>query len=221
MGAKESRIPDECDAAAARRGVGRWTGGPAIVAYIAAAALAFRLATAGIYGVFVDELYFLACGEHLAWGYVDMPPLTAVQAFLARALFGDSMLAIRLLPALECAGLVLLVGALSRRLGGSRFAQGLAALAAALAPGVMAFYSILSMNAVEPLVWTGMAYALVRVIQGEPRWWVAFGAVAGLGLENKDTVLVFGFALVMALMAVPERRLMANRWFLMGGSSRS
>jgi hypothetical protein len=177
----------------------------------------FRLATAGVYGVFVDELYFFACGEHLAWGYVDMPPLTALKAWLARSLLGDSMLAIRLLPALECVGLVLLVGALARRLGGGRFAQGLAALAAALAPGVMAFYSILSMNAVEPLVWTGMVYALVRVIQGEPLWWVTFGAVAGLGLENKDTVLVFGFALVVALVAVPERRLMAHRWFLLGG----
>ena len=188
-----------------------------MVAYVAAATLAFRLATAGVYGVFVDELYFFACGEHLAWGYVDMPPLTALQACLARALFGDSMVAIRLLPALEGACLVLLVGALTRRLGGGRFAQGLAALATALAPGMMAFYSILSMNAVEPLVWTGMAYTLVRVIQGKPRWWVAFGAVAGLGLENKGTVLVFGFALIVALVALPERRLMANRWFLLGG----
>jgi hypothetical protein len=195
----------------------RFGNGCAIVACIAAATLAFRLATAGVYGVFVDELYFFACGEHLAWGYVDMPPLTALQAWLARSLFGDSMVAIRFLPALEGAGLVLLVGVLARRLGGGRFAQGLAALAAALAPGMMAFYSILSMNAVEPLVWTGMAYTLVRVIQGEPRWWVAFGAVAGLGLENKDTVLVFGFALVVALLALPERRLMANRWFLLGG----
>jgi Dolichyl-phosphate-mannose-protein mannosyltransferase len=191
--------------------------GRAIVAAVAATTLLFRLTTAGVYGVFVDELYFLACGEHLAWGYVDMPPLTALQAWLARSLFGDSMVAIRLLPALEGAGLVLLVGALARRLGGGRFAQGFSALTAALAPGLMAFYSILSMNAVEPLVWTGMAYTLVRVIQGEPRWWLAFGAVAGLGLENKDTVLVFGFAVVVALLAVPERRLMANRWFLLGG----
>jgi hypothetical protein len=200
-----------------RQPFARWTSGPAIVAYVAAAMLVFRLVTAGVYGVFVDELYFLACGEHLAWGYVDMPPLTAVQARVARSLLGESMVAIRLLPALEGAGLVLLVGAFTRRLGGGRFAQGLAALATAVAPGIMAFYSILSMNAVEPLVWTGMAYALVRVIQGEPRWWLAFGAVAGLGLENKDTVLVYGFALTLALLMVPERRLMANCWFLLGG----
>jgi hypothetical protein len=187
------------------------------VAYVAAAMLVFRLATAGVYGLFVDELYFLACGEHLAWGYVDMPPLTAVQAWLARSLFGDSMVAIRFLPALEGASLVLLVGALTRRLGGGRFAQGLAALATALAPGLLLVFSFLSMNAVEPLVWTGMAYALVRVVQGEPRWWLAFGAIAGIGLENKDTVLVYGFALVVGLLLLPGRRLMANRWFLLGG----
>jgi len=205
-------------AGAATRSSGGRPGGPAIVAAIAAAMLAFRLATSGVYGLFVDELYFLACGEHLAWGYVDMPPLTAVQAFVARALFGDSMLAIRLLPALEGSALILLVGALARRLGGGRWAQGVAALAVALAPGFLLFYSILSMNAVEPLVWTGMAYALVRVAQGEPRWWVAFGTIAGIGLENKDTVLVYGFAVVVALALLPERRLIANRWFVVGGA---
>ncbi len=204
-----------------------WTGGsaaprrdrgPAIVAAIAAAMLAFRLATSGVYGLFVDELYFLACGEHLAWGYVDMPPLTAVQAWLARSVLGGSMLAIRLLPAVEGSALILLVGALTRRLGGGRWAQAVAAFAAALAPGSLFFYGILSMNAVEPLVWTGMAYALVRVIAGEPRWWVAFGAIAGVGLENKDTALVWGFALVVALLLLPERRVMATRWFLLGGA---
>ncbi len=193
-------------------------GGPTVVAAIAAAMLAFRLATAGVYGVFVDELYFLACGEHLAWGYVDMPPLTALQAWFANSVLGGSMVALRLLPALEGSALVLLVGALVRRLGGGCRAQALAALATALAPGFLLFYSILSMNGVEPLVWTGMAYALLRVLQGEPRWWVGFGVIAGVGLENKDTALVWGFALVAGLLLLPERRVMASRWFVLGGA---
>ena len=193
-------------------------GGPVLVAAIASAMLLFRLATAGVYGIFVDELYFLACGEHLAWGYVDMPPLTAAQAWVARSLLGGSQFAIRLLPALEMSALVLLVGALVRRLGGGRWAQVTAALATSLAPVLLSFGSILSMNAVEPLVWTGMAYALVRVVHGEPRWWLAFGAIAGVGLENKDTVLVWGFAVVVALALLPERRLLASRWFLLGGA---
>ncbi|HXY41484.1 MAG TPA: hypothetical protein VEQ10_17540, partial [Vicinamibacteria bacterium] len=92
-------------------------GGAAIVGAVAAVKLALHLATASVYGFFIDELYFLACGEHLAWGYVDFPPLTAFQAWLARHLFGDSPWSIRLLPALAGAATVLLTGALARRLG--------------------------------------------------------------------------------------------------------
>src|SRR5262249_44543295 len=132
-----------------------------IVAYLSIIKLLVHLATAGAYGLFVDELYFLACGEHLAWGYVDMPPLTALQAWLARTLFGDSMLAIRLLPALAGAGLVVLTGSLARQLGGRRFAQGLAALAVLVAPGYLLVDSYLSMNSVEPLLWMGCVLVLI------------------------------------------------------------
>ncbi len=196
-----------------------WASGSAIVAAIAAGTLALHLATARVYGLFIDELYFLACGEHLAWGYVDMPPLTAAQAWLARALFGHSIVGIRLFPALAGAGLVLLAGALARELGGKRFAQGLAAFAVATAPGDLLAGSYLSMNSIEPLLWMGCALVLVRMIRtGNARLWVVFGLLAGIGLENKDTMLLFGFALVAGLLFTPERRLMANRWFVAGGA---
>jgi len=132
---------------------GRLTSGPAIVAFLAAFKLLLHLATSGVYGLFIDELYFLACGEHLAWGYVDLSPLTAFQAWLARALFGDSMLAIRLFPALAGAGLV-----------------------------------------------------------------VSAGALAGIGFWNKHTILLFGLAVIAGLLLTRERRLMANRWFVLGGA---
>jgi Dolichyl-phosphate-mannose-protein mannosyltransferase len=197
----------------------RWRSGSAVVGLIAAGTLALHLAAANVYGLFIDELYFLACGEHLAFGYVDMPPLTAAQAWLARVLFGDSMLAIRLFPALAGAGLVLLAGALARELGGRRFAQGLAALAAATAPGDLLVASYLSMNSIEPLLWMGCALVLLRIIRtGDTRLWLAFGVLAGIGLENKDTMLLFGFALISGLLLTPERRLMANRWFAAGGA---
>jgi hypothetical protein len=193
-------------------------GGPAIVAYVAGGTLLFHLATAGVYGLFVDELYFLACGEHLAWGFVDMPPLTAVQAWLARTVFGDSMLAIRFFPALAGAGIVLLTGAIVRELGGKRFAQGLAALTVALAPAYLFVGSYLSMNSVEPLIWMGCVFVLLRIIRtGNTRLWLAFGVLAGIGLENKHTVLLFGIAVVVGVLLTAERRLMANRWFLLGG----
>jgi hypothetical protein len=192
--------------------------GQAIVAYVAALKLLLLLAIAGVYGLFIDELYFLACGEHLAWGYVDMPPLTAFQAWLARALFGDSMQAIRLFPALAAAGLVLLTGAIVRQLGGGRFAQFLAALAVALAPGVLAFESYLSMNAVELVIWTACVLILIRIIKtGNTRLWPWFGLLAGIGLLNKQTIILFGFALVVSLLFTPERRLMVDRWFAVGG----
>jgi dolichyl-phosphate-mannose-protein mannosyltransferase len=190
----------------------------AIVACLAIIKLLVHLATAGVYGLFVDELYFLACGEHLAWGYVDMPPLTALQAWVARTLFGASMLAIRLLPALAGAGLVVVTGALARQLGGRRFAQGLAALAVLVAPGYLFVDSYLSMNSVEPLLWMGCALVLIRIIKsGNVRLWIWFGVLAGVGLENKQTMLLFAFALIAGLLLTTERRYVVNRWFVLGG----
>jgi hypothetical protein len=148
-----------------------------------------------------------------------MPPLTAFQAWLTRALFGDSPWSIRLFPALAGAGLVLLTGALVRALGGGRFAQGIAALAVLVAPAYLAFDSYLSMNSLEPLFWMGCAWLSVRMIQtGDVRLWLAFGLLAGVGLENKQTMLLFGFALVAGLLLAPERRLLWNRWLLAGGA---
>src|ERR1041385_3308756 len=92
----------------------RLSPGFSIVVCLAAVKLAIHLTFAGAYGLFTDELYFLACGEHLDWGYVDMPPLTGLQTFLARHLFGDSLLAIRLFPAVAGAGIVLMAGLLAR-----------------------------------------------------------------------------------------------------------
>jgi hypothetical protein len=196
----------------------RWPAGPVIVALFVAIKLLLHLATAANYGLFVDELYFLACGEHLAWGYVDMPPLTAFQAWLARALFGDSPYAIHLFPALAGAGIVLLTGVLAAELGGGRYAQALAALVALAAPSWLYIHSYLSMNSIELLLVGGCALILVRIIKtGNIRLWLGFGALTGLGMLNKHTMLMFGFAFVVSVLLTAERRLMFNRWFLAGG----
>ena len=192
--------------------------GPAIVAYVACLEFPIHLPNPLGYGFFIDELYFMACGQHLSWGYVDMPPLTALQAWAARALFGDSLLAIRIFPAIAAAGLVVITGAIVRQLGGGRFAQTLAALAVLFAPFYLSFGSYLSMNSIEPLLWMGCVMIVIRMIQtGDVRLWVWFGVLAGIGLENKDTMLLFGFAIVAGLMLTAERRLMASRWFILGG----
>jgi len=189
-----------------------------VVALLATAAFAFHIATAKLYGFFIDELYFLACGQHLAWGYVDMPPLTAFKAWLTRHLLGDSAYSIRLFPSLAAAGIVLITAAIARELGGGKFAQILAAIVTLVAPGFLTFCSYLSMNSIEPLIWGGCALIVIRIInRNDPRLWPWFGLLAGIGLLNKHTMLVFGFAIVVALLLTADRRLMFNRWFVLAG----
>src|SRR5690242_19386364 len=108
---------------------GRWTSGRAWVLYIAAVTLTAQLLTATRYGIFRDELYYIDCGKHLAWGYVDQPPLIAFIAWLERQVAGDSLFSLRFLPALAGAATVWLAGGMARAFGGCRYAQILAALA--------------------------------------------------------------------------------------------
>ncbi len=185
---------------------------------LAAVKAALPLAMPSAYGPFVDELYFFACGEHLDFGYVDMPPLTGLQAWLARSLFGQWLPGLHLFPALMGAGLVFLVALLTRELGGGRGAQALAALCIVVAPFSHVFFSYLSMNAVEPLIWTGCALVATRIVRTERvTLWPWVGLLAGIGLENKHTMLIFGFALGAGLVSTSARRVLWNRWFVLAG----
>ncbi len=129
------------------------------------------------------------------------------------------LFAVRLLPALAGAAVVFLTGWIARELGGGLFAQFLAALAILFAPAFLAFDSFLSMNAFEPLFWVLCAWIAIRVVKGaSPKLWLAFGAIAGLGLENKHTMLVFGFALVAGLLISGKGRLFRSKWIWIGGA---
>src|SRR6516225_7612436 len=170
------------------------TAGLVAFGLIGLAKLLIHLYASRHYGYFRDELYYLACGDHLDWGYVDQPPLVALIAKGERMLFGDSLLAIRLCSTLAGTAKVLLTGIIAYELGGKRYAQILAALAVLAAPGFLALDSFLSMNSVEALLWTGCAYLLVRTIKtGTQTLWVWFGLLAGIGLENKHSMLLWGF----------------------------
>jgi 4-amino-4-deoxy-L-arabinose transferase-like glycosyltransferase len=179
--------------------------------------LLVHLHAAHRYGYFVDELYLLACGQHLDWGYVDHPPLAPLIAQAIRVTLGDSLMAIRLLPALAGAGTVLLAGAMARELGGGRRAQALAALCALLAPGSLAMDHYFSMNAFEPLFWMGCAYLAIRIVRtGNGKLWLWFGSLAGLGLENKHSMLIFGFGVALGLVFTRERRWLRSPWLWAG-----
>ena len=180
--------------------------GPAIVLYVASAVLLLQLATANRYGYFGDEMYHMACGEHLQWGYVDQPPLIALIAWLTRHIFGTSVFAIRIIPAFASFALVWLTGLLARELGGGRFAQGLAALCSACAGVYLVLGHLFTMNAFEPLLWMGCAYVVIRIVKtGNQKFWLWFGLLAGIGLENKYSMAVFGFAVVVGLLLTRER----------------
>src|ERR1035441_2889167 len=189
-----------------------------VVAAIAVAKLLLHLYAGRHYGYFVDELYYIACSHHLDWGYVDQAPLIALITRISGALFGESLPAIRLFPALAGAALVFLTGLVARELGAQLFGQALAALAVLLAPGFLATDNFLSMNAFEPLFWTGCAYVLIRIIKtGKPKLWLWFGLLAGLGLANKKSIVIFGAGLVLGLMLTPERCVLRSPWFWIAG----
>ncbi len=189
----------------------------------AAVKLLAHLATTGRFGYeyFVDELYFNACAKHLAWGYIDMPPFHPAVTAAVTAVAPGSLFAIRLLPALAGAALILLTGLLARDLGGGKFAQVLAAICVAVAPIFLIAYSFSSMNAWEPLLWTGCAILLVRLLDGaDPRLWLAFGLLAGIGLLNKHTMGLFGVGVVAGLVSSARgRALLRSRWIWIGAAA--
>jgi 4-amino-4-deoxy-L-arabinose transferase-like glycosyltransferase len=178
------------------------------------ATFVLHFATAGGYGYQRDELYFMSCAQHLAWGYVDQPPLIAVITKIAVFLFGDSLRGIRLLPAVAATFTVLLTGRLARRLGGGLFAQALAMLGIALAPFYLAVGNLLTMNAFEPLLWIGAAYLFIWASENDrPAVWGALGVVCGLGLLNKYSMFFFLGACIVAIGLTETRRVMARPGF--------
>ena len=175
--------------------------------------LLIHLVTSGGYGYFRDEVYYIACGERLAFGYVDHPPLSIALLWLSRNLFGDSLLALRLFPAIAGALTVLLAGWIAGALGGGRFARILAMTAVLVAPIYLALDHFYSMNAFDLLAWSAAAYLLVRLLRGESaRLWILLGIVLGAGLLNKISVLWLGFGLLVGLLATSRRRWLLTRW---------
>lgn len=185
----------------------------------AAVKLLAHLLTANGYGMFRDEFYYLECANHLALGYVDHPPLSIALLALTRALFGDSMLAVRFPAAVAGAVVVVLGGLIARAMGGKRFAQGLACLALLLAPVYLGTANFYSMNVLDQVFWGLGALILVRILQtGEARLWLCFGLVAGLGLQNKLSMGFFGAALAIAMTMTPERRFFKDNHLWIGGA---
>ncbi len=170
------------------------------------------------YGYFRDELYFLACSEHLAFGYPDHAPLSVFLAKISTTIFGDSLLSIRLLPALAGALRIVLTGLLVREFGGKHFAMFLACLCVLVAPIYLGLDNLLSMNAYESLFWTGCALAYILAIRRENlNYWLLFGALAGIGLMNKHSMVFFGLAFGIGLVLTQDRKVFLKKEVWFGG----
>ena len=183
------------------------------VYYLAGMALLIHFAFNGRFGYFRDELYYAACGQHLSWGYVDHAPLAPWLAQLSRALLGDSLFALRFLPALAASAKVILAGWIARELGGRSFAQCLAGLTVLIAPVYLTFDNFFSMNSFEPVFWMACAAIVLRILNGgDPRLWLLFGVVAGFGILNKHSMLFFSSGMALGLLLTSARRQFTSKW---------
>ncbi|HTU59806.1 MAG TPA: glycosyltransferase family 39 protein, partial [Polyangiales bacterium] len=170
-------------------------------------ALAFAIAAAHLalapgYGYFRDEFYYLACSRHLAFGYVDHPPLIAAVTALVTSALGSSLYALRFVPALCAGAIAWLSGACAAELGARRFGQLAAALTLSIAPLIAAFCSFLSMNALDVVVWGLSFWLALRLLREATLMrWLSLGLVLGIGLENKLSVLWLGAGLAVGFIA--------------------
>jgi 4-amino-4-deoxy-L-arabinose transferase-like glycosyltransferase len=188
-----------------------------IIGGIGFAVFLAHIAVSGRYGYFVDELYYLACSHHLAWGYVDQPPLIAVITWLERTILGNSLYALRFLPAVAAGLRIVLTGYIARELGAKRFGIALACVCVAVAPLYLGLDSLLTMNVFESLFWLGAALIALKIFNGgNPRLWLLFGAACGVGLLNKHSMLFFGFGLCAGLLLTKERKQLDQRWIWLG-----
>src|SRR6266403_4566210 len=170
------------------------------------------------YGYFRDEFDYMSCGDHLGWGYVDPPPLIPFLIHVCRALLGDSLRSIRFIPALASSLLIVQTAAIARELAGRRYALLLSAICALIAPQYLSNGSLLGTNCLEPNLWMGCAYfAILAIKRNDPRYWLWFGVVAGLGMEEKYSIALFGFGIVIGLLLTEQRRVFLNKWIWLGG----
>jgi len=193
----------------------------AIPLVMAAMKLLLHLVTnlLGGYGYFRDELYYLACAENLDLGYVDQPPLSLYILAVWRLLVGDSLFALRLLPAMVGAATVFVAGLMTRALGGGRMAQLLACLATLVSPIFLAMNSFYSMNAFDILLWAVAAYTVIRLLQtGNEQYWLALGIVLGLGLLNKIGISWFALGIGAGMLLTNQRGWFRTRWPYLAGS---
>ncbi|MGW4632470.1 glycosyltransferase family 39 protein [Nocardia sp. NPDC004415] len=174
------------------------------------------LLTSPRYGYHRDELYFLAAGQRLDWGYPDQPPLVPALARLAAAIDPDALWLLRLPAVLAATGVVVCAGLMAGVLGGGRGARILTAAAVASAALVQGAGHLFGTTIFDLAVWSLVSLLVLKLVRGaDPRWWLAVGVAVGVGVQNKVLIVVPVIVLVLALLLTPQRKVLANRYFPM------
>lgn len=187
-----------------------------VPAILAGLTLILHLVANPHYGFFRDELYFIICGRHPDWGYVDQPPLVPLLAAGSQA-FGISLFLLRTIPALLAAGGVFVTARLVREFGGGAFAQTIAGVCVGLAPVLLTFGTQLGPDDVGLWLWPLAALYVARLVQGaDPRWWLGVGIALGVSGQAKYSVLFFGIALLIGIALSPSRRILLTPWMPAG-----
>jgi 4-amino-4-deoxy-L-arabinose transferase-like glycosyltransferase len=188
-----------------------------ILILLALVRLALNSLTNGQYGWHRDELATLDDARYLAWGYVAYPPVTPFIARVALEMFGPSLVGVRFFCALAMAIAMVLTGLMARELGGRRFAQVVAAVAAAIAPAALSEGNFFQYVSFDYLWWVLAAYLMIRLLKSQdPRWWLGIGAVIGLGMLTKYTMAFFTAGIVVAVILTSNRRYLTSPWLWRG-----
>jgi 4-amino-4-deoxy-L-arabinose transferase-like glycosyltransferase len=183
------------------------------ITIIAVAAFLLELAVSGRYGYVRDELYFLAAGKHLAFGFVDQPALTPLIAKVSAELTGNSLVGLGIVPALGLAALVVMTAVMSRLLGAGRTGQLLAAFAAATCGEYIGAMHELTTTVPDFLFWALTLLLVTRLlITRDPRWWIAIGACAGIASEAKWNIAFLVGALAVGFLATDARQRLRSRY---------
>jgi 4-amino-4-deoxy-L-arabinose transferase-like glycosyltransferase len=187
-----------------------------LLAIVAAIALV-HLLTNGRYGFHRDELQFLSDARHLDWGFVAYPPFTPFIEHIGLALLGVSIVGLRLSAVFAQAAVVVLAALMAKHLGGTRLAQATAALAVGLSPVEIFEGHEFQYTSFDLLWWVLIAYLTIRLLKSEnPRWWLAIGAVIGLGLLTKYAIVFYIAGILLGLVLSPARRFLKTGWFWAG-----
>jgi hypothetical protein len=186
----------------------------AILFAIAGALVLLHLLTDNRYGFHRDELQFLSDARHLDWGFVAYPPFTPFVERIGLALFGLSMVGLRLWSVLAQAVATVVSGLMARELGGARLAQVTTALAVAFSPLPLFEGTEFQYTSFDFLWWVLIAYFVIRLLKtDDARWWVAIGACVGLGLETKYAIVFYIAGIVAGVVLTPARRFLKSGWF--------